>query len=85
MGLFSPNKDKAAAQQGAAETGTPGEPATLVKQLTHQTIGQMIGASRETVSRAMAEFQERGMLSVTRRIVTIVDRRALEARSRPQL
>ena len=67
------------------EHATSGEPATLVKQLTHQTIGQMIGASRETVSRAMAEFQERGMLSVTRRIVTITDRRALEARSRPQL
>jgi len=67
------------------EHATPGEPATLVRQLTHQTIGQMIGASRETVSRAMAEFQERGMISVTRRVVTIVGRRALEARSRPQL
>ncbi|HMQ36628.1 MAG TPA: DUF3043 domain-containing protein [Micropruina sp.] len=31
MGLFSPNKDKAAAQQGAAETGTPGDPATAPK------------------------------------------------------
>jgi CRP-like cAMP-binding protein len=45
----------------------------------------MIGASRETVSRAMAEFQEKGMISVTRRLVTIVDRNALEARSRPRL
>ncbi len=67
------------------EHATPGEPATLIKQLTHQTIGQMIGASRETVSRAMAEFQEKGMISVTRRLVTIVDRNALEARSRPRL
>lgn len=67
------------------EHATPGEPATLIKQLTHQTIGQMIGASRETVSRAMAEFQEKGMISVTRRLVTIVDRTALEARSRPRL
>lgn len=67
------------------EHATPGEPATLVKQLTHQTIGQMIGASRETVSRAMAEFQEKGMISVTRRLVTIIDRNALEARSRPRL
>ncbi len=67
------------------EHATPGEPATLIKQLTHQTIGQMIGASRETVSRAMAEFQEKGMISVTRRLATIVDRNALEARSRPRL
>lgn len=67
------------------EHATPGEPATMVKQLTHQTIGQMIGASRETVSRAMAEFQDRGFISVLRRQVTIVDRSALEARSRPRL
>ena len=67
------------------EHATPGEPVTLVKTLTHQTIAQMIGASRETVSRAMAEFQERGYISVQRRQVTITDRRALEARARPRL
>lgn len=67
------------------EHATPGEPAKLVKQLTHQTIAHMVGASRETVSRAMAEFQEANILSVARRVVTIVDRRALEARSRPRL
>lgn len=67
------------------EHATPGEPATLVKQLTHQTIAQMIGASRETVSRAMAEFQEKGLIAVQRRIVTITDRGALEKRARPRL
>ena len=67
------------------EHATPGEPAPLVKQITHQTIAQMIGASRETVSRAMAEFQEKGMIAVQRRQVTIVDRKSLEARSRPRL
>jgi CRP-like cAMP-binding protein len=45
----------------------------------------MIGASRETVSRAMAEFQEKQLISVQRRIVTIVDRAALQARTRPRL
>lgn len=64
---------------------TPGEPASLVKQLTHQTMAHMIGASRETVSRAMAEFQEKGLISVQRRVVTIVDRGALESRSRPRI
>ncbi len=66
------------------EHATPGEPATMVKSLTHQTMAQMIGASRETVSRAMADFQDRGYISVQRRQVTIVDRRALESRSRPR-
>ncbi|WP_461412583.1 Crp/Fnr family transcriptional regulator [Gemmatimonas sp.] len=67
------------------EHATPGEPATLVKQLTHQTIAQMIGASRETVSRAMAEFQDKGLIAVQRRVVTITNRPALEARARPRL
>jgi len=67
------------------EHASPGEPATLVKPLTHQTIAQMIGASRETVSRALAEFQEKQLISVQRRIVTIVDRAALQARTRPRL
>ena len=67
------------------EHATAGDPATLVKPLTHQTIAQMIGASRETVSRAMAEFQEKGLIAVQRRIVTITDRTALEARARPRL
>jgi CRP/FNR family cyclic AMP-dependent transcriptional regulator len=67
------------------EHATVGDPATLVKPLTHQTIAQMIGASRETVSRAMAEFQENGLIAVQRRIVTITDRTALEARTRPRL
>lgn len=67
------------------EHATAGEPARLVRQLTHQTIAQMIGASRETVSRAMADFQERGLISVQRRLVTITDRSALEGRARPRL
>lgn len=67
------------------EHATPGEPATLVKQLTHQTIAHMIGASRETVSRAMAEFADKEWISVARRQVTILDRASLEARSRPRL
>lgn len=66
------------------EHASPGEPATLVKPLTHQTIAQMIGASRETVSRAMADFQERGIIAVQRRLVTITDRETLEARTRPR-
>src|ERR671921_2591739 len=50
----------------------------LAKPLTHQTIAQMIGASRETVSRAMGEFQEAGGVTVERRTIQLTDRAALE-------
>jgi CRP/FNR family cyclic AMP-dependent transcriptional regulator len=53
----------------------------IEKPLTHQTIAQMIGASRETVSRAMADFQDSGWIRAAGRKVTVVDRPALERRS----
>jgi CRP/FNR family transcriptional regulator, cyclic AMP receptor protein len=52
------------------------------RKLTHQTIAQMIGASRETVSRAMSDFQERGLIGVERRQITIKDRDGLEQAAR---
>ncbi len=58
----------------AAETGGD----VIQKRLTHQTIAQMIGASRETVSRAMREFQDAGLITVHRRQISIGDRAALE-------
>jgi CRP-like cAMP-binding protein len=61
----------------ADEAGGP----QIEKSLTHQTIAQMIGASRETVSRAMKEFQESGWISVERRRISVVDRPALERRA----
>ena len=51
------------------------------KSLTHQTIAQMIGASRETVSRAMKDFQDAGWITVERRRIAIADRSALEQRA----
>jgi CRP-like cAMP-binding protein len=61
----------------AAEGGDP----TIQKALTHQTIAQMIGASRETVSRAMREFQDAHWISVERRRITVTNREALEQRA----
>ncbi|MGH7668759.1 MAG: Crp/Fnr family transcriptional regulator [Gemmatimonadaceae bacterium] len=55
--------------------------ATIGKVLTHQTIAQMIGASRETVSRAMKDFQDGGLIGVERRRITLLDRPALERRA----
>lgn len=54
---------------------------TIEKSLTHQTIAQMIGASRETVSRAMKDFQDAGWISVERRRISLSNRDALEHRA----
>jgi CRP-like cAMP-binding protein len=58
---------------------------TIEKRLTHQTIAQMIGASRETVSRAMKDFQEANWVTIERRRITLADRPALEQRAQAKL
>jgi CRP/FNR family cyclic AMP-dependent transcriptional regulator len=59
------------------ESGGP----AIEKALTHQTIAQMIGASRETVSRSMKEFQDEGLIRVERRRISVADRTLLEKRA----
>lgn len=59
----------------AEESGGP----RLTRKLTHHTIAQMIGSSRETVSRAMRELVERGLIEVSRREITITNADALRA------
>jgi len=44
---------------------------------TDHTIAQMIGSSRETVSRTMRNLVERGIIQVTRKDITLKDRRSL--------
>ena len=56
-----------------------GKSSEFQRRLTHQKIAQMIGASRETVSRAMRDFQERGLITVARRQIAIANRSGLEA------
>lgn len=65
----------------AAEAGSE----QIEKPLTHQTIANVIGASRETVSRAMREFVEAGWIDTARRRIRITDRAALEKRSQQRL
>ena len=57
----------------------------IEKSLTHQTIAQMIGASRETVSRAMKDFQDAGWITVERRRIALADRPALEQRAQVRM
>ena len=57
------------------ESGGP----RITRKLTHHTIAQMIGSSRETVSRAMRELVERGLIEVSRREITIINGDALRS------
>ena len=59
----------------AEESGGP----RITRRLTHHTIAQMIGSSRETVSRAMRELVERGAIDVSRREITIKQADALRS------
>jgi CRP-like cAMP-binding protein len=59
----------------AEESGGP----RITRRLTHHTIAQMIGSSRETVSRAMRELVERGAIDVSRREITIKQPDALRS------
>jgi CRP/FNR family transcriptional regulator len=46
--------------------------------LTQEEIGQLVGASRETVSRGLAEFKKKGWLRTKGVVWTILDRQAFE-------
>jgi len=63
------------------EAAVEAEGGLIEKPLTHQTIAHLIGASRETVSRALREFVESGWIATERRRIRLVDRGALEHRA----
>jgi CRP/FNR family transcriptional regulator len=46
--------------------------------LTHEEIAQMIGASRETVTRLFADFKKEGLLQIKGSSVTLKNKRGLE-------
>jgi len=45
---------------------------------THEEIAEMIGTTRETVSRLFSEFKKRGLLQVTGTTLTVNDKKALQ-------
>lgn len=50
---------------------------TITRRLTHASIGQMVGSSRETVSRTMRNLVLRNVIGVTRKGITLLDLPAL--------
>ncbi|MBW7932946.1 MAG: Crp/Fnr family transcriptional regulator [Gemmatimonadaceae bacterium] len=57
----------------------------IEKPLTHQTIAHVIGASRETVSRAMREFQDLGWVASERRRIRLLNKTVLRERSQQRM
>lgn len=51
----------------------------ISRRLTHHTIAQMIGSSRETVSRTMRNLVQRGIIEVKRKEIILQDRASLAA------
>ena len=63
-----------------------GRPATdgilVAHELTQEELAQLVGASRETVNKALAEFVQRGWIRLAARAVVILDLQRLKQRSR---
>jgi len=63
--------------------GTPAQAGRLVAHdLTQEEIAQLVGASRETVNKALADFVTRGWIRLETRSVTILDLARLQGRSK---
>jgi CRP/FNR family transcriptional regulator, cyclic AMP receptor protein len=64
----------------SAQNGTPSENGTRVQLLmTHEDISQLIGTSRETVTRLLKGFRDRKIVSIRGSTLIIHDKAALEA------
>ncbi|PFG20746.1 Crp/Fnr family transcriptional regulator [Serinibacter salmoneus] len=54
----------------------------VAHDLTQEELAQLVGASRETVNKSLAEFSSRGWIQVDGRAVILLDIQRLERRSR---
>ena len=63
--------------------GRPAEDGVLVAhELTQEELAQLVGASRETVNKALADFAGRGWLRLEARAVVLLDLERLRRRAR---
>jgi CRP-like cAMP-binding protein len=61
-----------------------GEGDRITRRLTHATIAQMVGASRETVSRTLSTLTAAGVVRMTRREIVLVDKEPLRRAAQHQ-
>ena len=67
-----------AAKFGARQ---PDQSVLVTHDLTQEELAQLVGASRETVNKALADFQNRGWLRLEQRSVVLVDLERLDRRA----
>lgn len=60
------------------ELADEGNGTTISRSITHHTIAQMVGSSRETVSRTIRTFTENGLVAVSKQTFEITKREELE-------
>jgi len=60
------------------EMADEGDGVHVTKRVTHHLIAQMIGSSRETVSRTMRILMDQGLIEVARSRITLLNREVLE-------
>ena len=67
----------------AGKFGVPGPDGSVhvVHDLTQEELAQLVGASRETVNKALADFQNRGWLRLEQRGVDLIDLERLGRRA----
>lgn len=67
----------------AARFGRPvGDGIRVPHDLTQEELAQLVGASRETVNKSLAEFSSRGWIQLDGRAVVLLDLQRLERRAR---
>lgn len=67
----------------AERFGAPTEDGIHVPHdLTQEELAQLVGASRETINKSLAEFSSRGWIRLEGRAVTLIDVERLERRAR---
>jgi CRP/FNR family cyclic AMP-dependent transcriptional regulator len=50
-------------------------------RITHQELAEMVGTSRETVTRVLAQLKKQGIIEITQRRITLLDTHALISES----
>jgi CRP/FNR family transcriptional regulator, cyclic AMP receptor protein len=73
-----------AARFGAPATGSGADPSAIRVEhdLTQEELAQLVGSSRESTNKALAEFVERGWIRLRGKTVVILDRPRLAKRAR---
>jgi CRP-like cAMP-binding protein len=67
-----------AARLAALLLDLEGDEPTGVVHATHQELADMLGTWRETVSKTLQDFRQRGLVASGRRQLTLLDRRGLQ-------